>query len=229
MACSQRSPCSCRPGRCSPAAHRVKSPGVASYAGGYALWLAYGLSSGNVPLIVVDAIGLPCAGLTLAVDLSLRGSLVHPAAWTSCNAISVSGEGTTSLRLPRPAQERSHAADRTRPEISRPSVRTLPIVIVTAHRSSSSARHSYCKVEERSACISAATCARVSLRSPRRVIQQASHRRTTVTPMGRACVYSIDTTAATAATPTVAAAVDHRMGLSAVLTAHGLRRQAGTP
>ena len=42
----------------------------------------------------------------------------------------------------------------------------------------------------------AVTCARVSLRSPRRVIQQASHRRTTVTPTGRACVYSIDTTAA---------------------------------
>ena len=39
----------------------------ACYAGGYALWLAYGLSSGNVPLIVVDAAGLPCSGLTLAV------------------------------------------------------------------------------------------------------------------------------------------------------------------
>jgi len=36
----------------------------ASYAGGYA--------------------GLLCAGLTLAVALSLRGSLLHPATWTSC-------------------------------------------------------------------------------------------------------------------------------------------------
>jgi MtN3 and saliva related transmembrane protein len=51
----------------------------ACYADGYALWLAYGLSSGNVPLIVVDAVGLLCGGLTLAVALSLRGSLARPA------------------------------------------------------------------------------------------------------------------------------------------------------
>ena len=71
----------------------------ACYAGGYALWLAYGLSSGNVPLIVVDAAGLLCGGLTLAVALSLRGSLVRPASWTSCTAIPVSGEDPASLRL----------------------------------------------------------------------------------------------------------------------------------
>jgi hypothetical protein len=29
---------------------------VASYAGGYAIWLLYGLSVGNVPLIIVDAV-----------------------------------------------------------------------------------------------------------------------------------------------------------------------------
>jgi len=68
----------------------------ACYAGGYALWLAYGLSSGNVPLIVVDA-----------VALSLRGSLARPASWTSCAAIPVSGEGTTSLRPAGRAQERN--------------------------------------------------------------------------------------------------------------------------
>src|SRR5262252_2923823 len=56
----------------------------ASYAGGYAIWLVYGLSTGNLPLITVDAVGLLCAGLTLAVALSLRGSLLHPATWTSC-------------------------------------------------------------------------------------------------------------------------------------------------
>jgi MtN3 and saliva related transmembrane protein len=70
----------------------------ASYAGGYALWLAYGLSSGNVPLIVVDAVGLLCGGLTLAVALSLRGSLARPASWTSCTAIPVTGEDPASLR-----------------------------------------------------------------------------------------------------------------------------------
>jgi uncharacterized protein with PQ loop repeat len=56
----------------------------ASYAGGYAIWLVYGLSTGNLPLITVDAVGLLCAGLTLAIALSLRGSLLHPATWTSC-------------------------------------------------------------------------------------------------------------------------------------------------
>jgi MtN3 and saliva related transmembrane protein len=56
----------------------------ASYAGGYAIWLLYGLSVGSVPLVVVDAVGLVCGGLTLAVALSLRGSLVHPSTWNSC-------------------------------------------------------------------------------------------------------------------------------------------------
>ena len=47
---------------------------LASYVGGYAIWLAYGLSIGSIPLIVVDTVGLLCAALTLAVALSLRGS-----------------------------------------------------------------------------------------------------------------------------------------------------------
>src|SRR5581483_5162968 len=59
----------------------------ASYAGGYAMWLLYGLSVSNVPLIVVDAVGLLCAGLTLGVALSLRGSLIRPTTWTSCDPI----------------------------------------------------------------------------------------------------------------------------------------------
>ena len=56
---------------------------LASYAGGYAIWLAYGLSTDSLPLIVVDTVGLLCAGLTLAVALSLRGSLIRPATWNS--------------------------------------------------------------------------------------------------------------------------------------------------
>jgi len=56
----------------------------AAYAGGYAIWLLYGLSSASVPLIVVDGVGLVCGGLTLAVALSLRGSLVRAASWASC-------------------------------------------------------------------------------------------------------------------------------------------------
>jgi uncharacterized protein with PQ loop repeat len=58
----------------------------AAYAGGYAIWLLYGLSVGDMPLIVVDVVGLVCGGLTLAVALTLRGSLLHPASWSSCGA-----------------------------------------------------------------------------------------------------------------------------------------------
>ena len=47
---------------------------LASYVGGYAIWLAYGLSTVSIPLIVVDTVGLLCGGLTLAVALSLRGT-----------------------------------------------------------------------------------------------------------------------------------------------------------
>ena len=50
---------------------------LASYVGGYAIWLSYGVSTGSLPLIVVDTVGLLCAGLTLAVALSLRGSLIR--------------------------------------------------------------------------------------------------------------------------------------------------------
>ena len=54
---------------------------LASYAGGYAIWLIYGLSTGSLPLIVVDAVGLLCGGLTLAVALSLRRSLIRLRSW----------------------------------------------------------------------------------------------------------------------------------------------------
>jgi uncharacterized protein with PQ loop repeat len=63
---------------------------LASYAGGYAIWLAYGLSTGSIPLIVVDTVGLLCAGLTLAVALVLRGWLIRPAAWNSRNTTAIS-------------------------------------------------------------------------------------------------------------------------------------------
>jgi MtN3 and saliva related transmembrane protein len=56
----------------------------ASYAVGYATWLVYGVSVGSAPLIVVDAVGLVCGGLTLSVALSLRGSLVRPNSWKRC-------------------------------------------------------------------------------------------------------------------------------------------------
>jgi uncharacterized protein with PQ loop repeat len=63
---------------------------LASYTGGYAIWLAYGLATGSLPLIIVDTVGLLCAGLTLAVALFLRGSLIRPATWHSRNTTSIS-------------------------------------------------------------------------------------------------------------------------------------------
>jgi hypothetical protein len=63
---------------------------LASYAGGYAIWLAYGFSTGSLPLIVVDTVGLFCGGLTLAVALSLRGSLFRPSTWNRRDTTSIS-------------------------------------------------------------------------------------------------------------------------------------------
>jgi uncharacterized protein with PQ loop repeat len=57
----------------------------AVYSGGYAVWLLYGLSIASIPLIVVDAVGLVCGAVTLAIVLRLRGSLVRPGTWTSCD------------------------------------------------------------------------------------------------------------------------------------------------
>src|SRR5215470_14539216 len=63
---------------------------LASYAGGYAIWLTYGLSTGSLSLMVVDTVGLLCGGLTLAVALSLRGSLIRPATRNSRDTASIS-------------------------------------------------------------------------------------------------------------------------------------------
>ena len=65
---------------------------LASYVGGYAIWLAYGLSTGSIPLIVVDTVGLLCGGLTLAVALFFRGSLIRAVTWNSRNTTSSSLE-----------------------------------------------------------------------------------------------------------------------------------------
>jgi uncharacterized protein with PQ loop repeat len=56
----------------------------ATYAGGYAIWLAYGLSIGSMPLILVDAAGLVCGLVTLGVTLRMRGALLRPQSWTAC-------------------------------------------------------------------------------------------------------------------------------------------------
>jgi len=72
------------------ASREVSARFLTSYTGGYAIWLAYGLSTGSLPLIVVDAVGLLCGGLTLAVALSLRGSFTRPATWNGRDTTSIS-------------------------------------------------------------------------------------------------------------------------------------------
>ncbi len=58
---------------------------LASYAGGYTIWLAYGISVRSISLIIVDAIGLLCGGLTLALALSLRGWHIRRPPGTAIN------------------------------------------------------------------------------------------------------------------------------------------------
>ena len=62
----------------------VSAAFLSAYVGGYAIWLLYGVSIGSVPIILVHAVGLGTGGLTLAVALALRGSLLRPASWSSC-------------------------------------------------------------------------------------------------------------------------------------------------
>jgi uncharacterized protein with PQ loop repeat len=86
----------------------------AAYTGGYAIWLLYGLSVWDVPLIVVDVVGLLCGGMTLTVALSLRGSLLHPATWSRCGAGSNREErvplSCPPQRRPRPRARFAHDA-----------------------------------------------------------------------------------------------------------------------
>jgi hypothetical protein len=70
---------------------------------GYAVWLLYGLSIGSLPLILVVAAGLLCGLVTLAITLSLRGSLLRPSSWRTCpgrppTIDAVSGDPATASR-----------------------------------------------------------------------------------------------------------------------------------
>ena len=59
---------------------------LAVYAGGYGVWLLYGLSLQALPIVVVDSLGLVCGAITLAVELRLRGRLLSPASWNQCRS-----------------------------------------------------------------------------------------------------------------------------------------------
>ena len=68
----------------SGASYDVSAGFLATHVGGYAIWLLYGLSLGSAPIVLVHAVGLVCGSFTLAVALSLRGSLLSPASWNRC-------------------------------------------------------------------------------------------------------------------------------------------------
>jgi uncharacterized protein with PQ loop repeat len=45
---------------------------LATYVGGYAIWLLYGLSMQSVPIVAVNLVGLVAGTVTLSVALRLR-------------------------------------------------------------------------------------------------------------------------------------------------------------
>jgi uncharacterized protein with PQ loop repeat len=52
---------------------------LATYVGGYAIWLLYGLSMQSVPIVAVNGVGLVSGAVTLSVALRLRGPRPRPA------------------------------------------------------------------------------------------------------------------------------------------------------
>ena len=57
---------------------------LATYVGGYAIWLLYGLSIKSAPIMLVHALGLLTGAVTLTVALRLRGPLLQAASWSQC-------------------------------------------------------------------------------------------------------------------------------------------------
>src|SRR5260370_40717777 len=62
---------------------------LASYVGGYAIWLGYGVRTRSLPLIGLDTRGLVCGGFALALAPALPGSPLPPAARNSRNPTSI--------------------------------------------------------------------------------------------------------------------------------------------
>lgn len=46
---------------------------MASYVGGYAIWLPYGILAHSFPLIIANSVGLVCGIITLIVAVTYRG------------------------------------------------------------------------------------------------------------------------------------------------------------
>jgi uncharacterized protein with PQ loop repeat len=52
---------------------------LATYVGGYAIWLLYGVTIQSAPIVLVHTLGLLTGAVTLAVALRLRGPLLNSA------------------------------------------------------------------------------------------------------------------------------------------------------
>jgi uncharacterized protein with PQ loop repeat len=57
---------------------------LATYVGGYAIWLLYGISTQSAPIVVVHALGLITGAITLTVALKLRGPILCVGTRTQC-------------------------------------------------------------------------------------------------------------------------------------------------
>jgi len=57
---------------------------LATYVGGYGIWLLYGISVQSVPIVLVHALGLMTGTVTLTVALKLRSPLRRPAGRPRC-------------------------------------------------------------------------------------------------------------------------------------------------
>jgi uncharacterized protein with PQ loop repeat len=57
---------------------------LATYVGGYAIWLLYGISTRSAPIVLVHALGLITGTITLAVALKLRGPILSAGRRTQC-------------------------------------------------------------------------------------------------------------------------------------------------
>jgi len=62
--------------------------------------------------MVVDTVGLLCGGLTLAVALSLRGSLIRPATWNSRNTTAIP-QRSVALRSEMDSLSEEYRVDQT--------------------------------------------------------------------------------------------------------------------
>jgi uncharacterized protein with PQ loop repeat len=58
---------------------------LATYVAGYVIWLLYGVSIQNIPIVLVHALGLLTGAVTLTVALRLRGPLLRATGWSQCD------------------------------------------------------------------------------------------------------------------------------------------------